>query len=522
MMRPGLWVLVALLAALLGCARSAGPARFAGESIDVPAESSQYVTEARPEGAVGPAADRMQNEVADALAGRGVRAEGDGALMAAASWALNEANKGNSVDMIALEAAARHFGFAGVVVGMATFPTQQAELWREQLDRMPANVPLTRYGIRIAPSGRTATIVFGSMEARVEAIRRAFEPGQSVTLKGQVAPRFSSCHVYLTRPDGKVEPLDVSSRDFAATFVLQDPGKYQLEIMGDGPSGPVIAFNVPLYVGIPAELPVAPVPGQVVDPERAEARMLELLNEARSRAGVSALRPDTQLRELALAHSQDMVDEGFVGHVSPKAGTADDRRRRAGVLVSAFGENIAVAATPEGAHEGLMRSPGHRGIMLRADYTHVGIGATSGDNGLVVTMNFGRRPSPALLPTGVAQVEAAITALRAKMKLPAVTVDGVYRVAAQAGAEALSAGGEPSEVGAAVDQAMRREVIRVGQSRSGGCLLTIELLELAQLQEVATLGRPELSRIGIGARLRDDERGKRLATVLILEGAPCQ
>jgi len=156
------------------------------------------------------------------------------------------------------------------------------------------------------------------------------------------------------------------------------------------------------------------------------------------------------------------------------------------------------------------------------DFTHVGIGATSSDNGLLVTLNFGRRPSPAALPTSTAQVEAAVTALRAEKNLPPVPVDRIYRAAAQAGAAAYAGGADREDVDQAVGEAMQREVNRLQSSRAGGCMLAIELLELAQLREIKALTRPELRLIGIGARLRSDERGKRLSTVFIVEGAPCQ
>ncbi|MEI9954350.1 MAG: CAP domain-containing protein [Pseudomonadota bacterium] len=157
--------------------------------------------------------------------------------------------------------------------------------------------------------------------------------------------------------------------------------------MGDGVSGPVVVSNVPLYVGIP-EPAAAIVAGAVVEPEQAEARLLVLVNEARAAAGLNKVQPDAELREIALAHSTDMADHHFFGHVSPRTGTPTDRVHRSGVLVSAAGENVASAPTPEVAHEGLMGSPGHRANILRPDWTHVGIGVRKGEDGLLVTEVF--------------------------------------------------------------------------------------------------------------------------------------
>jgi uncharacterized protein YkwD len=509
-----------MVAVVVGCAQRT--ARFRAERIDVPDESLQYITEARPEGAVGPGAQRLQAEIGQAVAERGTRAESDGALMAAASWALNEANKGHVVDSIAIESAARYFGFAGVVVGLATFEMGDQGVWREGLEGIPLNMPITRYGIRVSPSGLSASVVFGSMEARFEPVPRTLEPGQSLVFKGQVAPRFTSCHVYLTKPDGKVDPQHLSGRDFAATIAFEGAGKYQLEVMGDGASGPVIALNFPVYVGILAELPLLSPPGRSVDPAEAEVRMLELLNQARREARVNPLQLDAELREVALAHSEDMADHGFMGHVSPSTGTPDQRRERSGVLVSMFGENVAMAATPEVAHQGLMQSPGHRGNMLRPEFTHVGIGAASTDNSLFVTMNFGRRPGAAALPVSAQQVEAALTALRAEKGVPPVSFDPTYQVVAQAAAVAFGNGDERSEIDEVVARTLRREADRLKKDIPGSCIVMLELLELTQLRDVPLLTQPESRRVGVGTQPRASEKGRSLATVMLVEGARCQ
>ncbi len=514
------WVVALGLA--VGCAQSAGSARFVSENISLPDESSQYASEARPDGAWGgPGVQRLQADVEEALRARGVRAQADGALSATASWVLREVHQQRGIDTVSLDAAARHFGFGGVVVAAATFGTASQDLWREQIEGTPRNVQLNRYGIRVSPSGSSAAIVVGSMEASYEPIARTYEPGQSVTFRGQVAPRFARTDVFLTKPDGTVDHLHGATRAFDATFALAVTGQYRLEVMGDGPSGPVVVSNVPLFVGVPE--PVARGSSATdVDPEQAEARMFLLLNNARKAAGVRPLLPDAELREIALGHSEDMADNGFFGHVSPTSGTPEDRARRSGVLVAVFGENVANAPTPEAAHQGLMDSPGHRQNMLRPEFTHVGIAATKQGNTLFITMNFGRRPSPAVVPTNAAQLEAALSTLRAAKNLAPAAPDPIYRVAAQAGADAMAKGEDLDGVSDAINEATRREVDRLQSSRSGGCTMTLEILEIEQLKELAPLFHPSLRRIGVGARLREDAKGRRLSSVFLLEGAPCQ
>ena len=51
---------------------------------------------------------------------------------------------------------------------------------------------------------------------------------------------------------------------------------------------------------------------------------------------------------------------------------------KAGIKFGAAGENIAYASTLELAHNGLMRSPGHRANILSDDFKRIGIGVMDG------------------------------------------------------------------------------------------------------------------------------------------------
>jgi len=492
------------------------------ERIPVPDEAATvYMSEARPDGAVGgPGIEALRAEVAAALAERGTPAEADGALSAAASWALRELTQGRRLDPISLETISRRFGFGGVFLGLAAGDETQGDSWREQLARVPANIPVNRYGIRKSPSGRLMAVAFGSMELTYESIARSFDPGQTVTIEGEVGSRFTRSTVYLTKPDGSVEEKRLTSRSFDVSFPLPSAGKYRLEVFGDGPTGPVVVSNVPLFVGI-AEPSAAAIGGEAVDPEEAEARGLVLLNQARRAAGLGPLVQDLQLRELAIAHSDDMASNDFFGHVSPTTGSPEDRLRRSSFIVAAFGENVGSGPTPEVIHEGLMESPGHRANMINPKFTHVGIGVEKNGDSLICTMVFGRRPGMDALPKSAAEIESAILELRATKKLSPPTVDPVYRVAAQAGADALADGDDPQEFNQAVGEAIQREVTRLRTSRPATCAVSLELLELSQLETFSVLSMPTLRRFGVGVHPRRDDKGARVTTVVVLDGTPC-
>jgi uncharacterized protein YkwD len=115
-----------------------------------------------------------------------------------------------------------------------------------------------------------------------------------------------------------------------------------------------------------------------VTPEEAEKQMLALINRDRKRAGVAPLVVDAKLNAIARAHTRDMVDNEFVGHVSPRTGSAGDRVRRAGLAPTFVSENVGRAYTAEEAEQGFMSSPGHRANIVDPRPTRMGVGVVFG------------------------------------------------------------------------------------------------------------------------------------------------
>jgi uncharacterized protein YkwD len=139
-------------------------------------------------------------------------------------------------------------------------------------------------------------------------------------------------------------------------------------------------------------------PPRTVKPDQAQARLFELINQERVRAGLEALVFDAELSETARGHSEDMRKGGFVGHVSPTSGSSEERLLRAGIVTDLAAENIARGDDPDEIHKGLMDSPGHRSAILLPKTTHVGIGISSVRKGdsvdYIVTELFIRRIPP--------------------------------------------------------------------------------------------------------------------------------
>ncbi|MEX1123614.1 MAG: CvpA family protein [Patescibacteria group bacterium] len=125
-----------------------------------------------------------------------------------------------------------------------------------------------------------------------------------------------------------------------------------------------------------------------VDAQSAQ-KMLELINQERAKAGLKALIWDDALAKVARAHSTDMFARGYFSHTDPDGKSPFDRISQAGITYKAAGENLAYAANVELAHNGLMRSPGHRANILEVDFGRIGIGVIDGGiYGKMFTQNF--------------------------------------------------------------------------------------------------------------------------------------
>jgi uncharacterized protein YkwD len=119
---------------------------------------------------------------------------------------------------------------------------------------------------------------------------------------------------------------------------------------------------------------VAPAGGE------AEAQVLALVNTQRAAVGCRAVTADDELAAVARAHSEDMRDRGFFGHVNPDGLGPFDRAERAGVTARA--ENIA-QGQPDAAAvmDAWMKSSGHRANILNCGLTRLGVGVAEGGGG---------------------------------------------------------------------------------------------------------------------------------------------
>ena len=110
----------------------------------------------------------------------------------------------------------------------------------------------------------------------------------------------------------------------------------------------------------------------------AEQQMVNLVNQARAKNHVPALKVDMQLTNVARIKAQDMITNKYFSHTSPKYGSPFAMMKSFGIQYVTAGENIAGNSSIQAAQTSLMNSPGHRKNILNPGYTYIGIGIKSG------------------------------------------------------------------------------------------------------------------------------------------------
>ena len=118
--------------------------------------------------------------------------------------------------------------------------------------------------------------------------------------------------------------------------------------------------------------------GRTSENTQAEA-VLKLVNEERSKAGLSPLTLSDKLTEIANIKASDMAEKNYFSHQSPTYGSPFDMLKHFGVSFSYAGENIAAGQkSAEEVMEGWMNSSGHKANILNSNYTQLGVGFKRG------------------------------------------------------------------------------------------------------------------------------------------------
>ncbi len=150
----------------------------------------------------------------------------------------------------------------------------------------------------------------------------------------------------------------------------------------------------------------APAPPPAPQLSRMEKMLCDLANAERRKRGLPLFTVVPALAEVARGHSREMMHKDYFAHESPVAArrTAQDRYAlKFGQRPMLIAENIFMLQGPRNfrlmeahfrkAHEGWMKSPGHRANILRtkpASPTQIGVGIVVHNGTFWATQNFAR------------------------------------------------------------------------------------------------------------------------------------
>jgi uncharacterized protein YkwD len=121
----------------------------------------------------------------------------------------------------------------------------------------------------------------------------------------------------------------------------------------------------------------------------AENKILELMNEKRTQAGLQPLTIDNTLVQVARYKSDDMIQNNFFDHTNPDGTKWTNWLQTLGYKYTTTGENIAYNTNDAvELFNQWWNSPGHRANMMNSAYTKVGIGVLQGNGKYMGTQEF--------------------------------------------------------------------------------------------------------------------------------------
>lgn len=109
-----------------------------------------------------------------------------------------------------------------------------------------------------------------------------------------------------------------------------------------------------------------------------ELEVFNLINEQRTKNGLSALKIDSEVQNVARIKAKDMVNNNYFSHTSPTYGSPFDMLNSFKVSYKTAGENIAGNSSNSAAVTAWMNSSGHKANILNSSFNYTGIGVVNG------------------------------------------------------------------------------------------------------------------------------------------------
>ena len=109
-----------------------------------------------------------------------------------------------------------------------------------------------------------------------------------------------------------------------------------------------------------------------------EQEVFNLINKQRTNNGLTVLKMDSEVLNVARIKAKDMVDNNYFSHNSPTYGSPFDMLKSFKVSYKTAGENIAGNSSNSAAVTAWMNSSGHKANILNSSFNYTGIGVVNG------------------------------------------------------------------------------------------------------------------------------------------------
>ncbi|HEX2736156.1 MAG TPA: CAP domain-containing protein [Polyangiaceae bacterium] len=232
-------------------------------------------------------------------------------------------------------------------------------------------------GLQQGPAGPAVVALALDAIAELEPVPRRARVGQWVEIQAPLLVSASKAEVVALGPRGAPfsVPTSLSSGVVHARVPVDAPGPWLIQVLPTLDSGPRPAAEALIYVDQepPDKFQSSPVPGEDQGTGNDSNALLAMLNGARLSERLGALKLNPRLTRAAEKHATRMLESGRVAH-DLGDGDPAERVAREGLTPRITGENVAHADTLVRAHRALWSSPSHRGNLLLARFTEVGIG----------------------------------------------------------------------------------------------------------------------------------------------------
>lgn len=469
--------------------------------------------------------------VAAAATEHGVEIAYDERLSTLAAWVGREMGEGGEPPAHeVVEFFTHHLGLVEpvphlLVLGMTGSTSEMQSTVRDAVRGFLSRQRYNVYGATLVQRD-ALTIVIITLATRyveIEELPRRVEAG--TRLRGRLIGGFSGPELAVAPPLGDVVRVSAGEgTEIDAEIPMSAPGAYKVEILAHGSRGDTVIANFPLYVGTdpPGEIVLQTSGGENDDSsaESVAGTLFRQINRTRAQNGLPPLAEHDGLANVARAHSQDMVDNNFVGHTSPTTGSAPERVRGAGYRSGLILENIGRGYSSAEIHRGLLASPGHAANIMNRDVTHVGVGVVSETEGsrqaFVATEVFIRMNREVNTQAAAEQLLRAINEGRRARGADPLEADPNLTEAAQSGADAYFENPTQSQQDTVDDASAQLRRFAVMFRRVGGLMSVVgDIDEASRLEPTFD---PEVRYVGIGVRQGDrpDAPPNSIAVVIML------